>query len=79
MLDRLFELVRLAVDHAGFTFQARALFSQAVLDDVFDAGIDLDQTGGWDGLRFKRLSAHSTPLRRDGLGTPLPIDCIFAR
>ena len=62
MLDRAFELMRLALHHAGFAFQARALFSQALLDDVFDAGIDLDQSGGWCGLRFKRLSAHSTPL-----------------
>jgi hypothetical protein len=38
--------MRLALGHAGFALQARALFSQALLDDVFDAGIDLDQTGG---------------------------------
>ena len=55
-------LLGLALDDASFAFQAGALFSQAFLDDIFDAGIDLDQTGGRCGFRFKRLSAHKCSL-----------------
>ena len=66
VLDRPFELMRLAFHQAGFALQARALFRQALLDDIFDAGVDLHQTGRWYGLRFKRLSAHSTPLSSGG-------------
>ncbi len=46
LLHRLLEVMRLALDKAGFRFQARALFAQALLDDVFDRGADLDQVGG---------------------------------
>ncbi len=73
MLHRPFELVRFALYHAGFALQASALFRQALLDYVFDAGIDLDQTGRWHGLRFKRLSAHSTPLSSGGFSDTYPV------
>ena len=77
-LNGALELVQLALDQAGFALQTRALFGHAFLDDVFDAGVDLYQTGRY-GLRFKRLSAHSAPLSSGVSGYTTPDGRIFAR
>ena len=43
---------------SGFGFEARAFFSETLLNDVLDGGANLYQVGRRHGFRFKRLSAH---------------------